>query len=91
MGRLKISQHRREMLDRRGVTVTDCVEVRRGAGTCDDPCILGRVLDSAFMKARVRLSCSNSLIYTGHHKFRRHASSPRAAARLPTALTELSS
>jgi len=53
---------------------------RGGAGTCDAPCILGRVLDSAFMQARVRLSCSNSLIYTGLHTFRRHASPPRAAA-----------
>jgi len=40
------------------------VKVRRGVGTCDDPCILGRFLDSAFMQARVRLSCSNRLIYT---------------------------
>jgi len=29
---------------------------------------------------RVRLSCSNRLIYTGHHTFRRHATHPRAAA-----------
>jgi len=41
------------------------VEVRCGAGTCGAPCILGRVLDSAFMQARVRLSCSDSLIYAG--------------------------
>ena len=32
------------------------VEVRHGAGTCDEPCILGRVLDSTFMQARVSLS-----------------------------------
>jgi len=43
----------------------------------DDLCILGRVLDSAFMQARLRLSCSNRLIYTGHHTFRRHASPPQ--------------
>jgi len=30
-----------------------------GAGTCHDPSILGGVLDSAFMQARVRLSCMN--------------------------------
>jgi len=28
---------------------------RGGAGTCDTPCILGRVLDSALVQARVRL------------------------------------
>jgi len=41
--------------------------------TCEDPRMLGRVLDSAFIQARVRLSCSNSLIYKGHglHTFRR--------------------
>jgi len=55
------------------------VEVRRGARTCDDPCILGRVLDSAIMQARVRLSCSDSLKYTDYHTFRRQASPPRAA------------
>jgi len=32
------------------------------------------------MQARVRLSCSNSFIYTGHHTFQRHASPARAAA-----------
>jgi len=31
------------------------VEVRRGARTCAAPCILGRVSDSAFMQARMRL------------------------------------
>jgi len=45
-----------------------------------DPCIVWGVLDSAFMQARVRLSCSNNLIYTGLHTFWRHASPPRAAA-----------
>jgi len=48
----KFSQRCRQLL----------VEVRRGAGKCHDPCVLGRVLDSAFMQARVRLSCSNSII-----------------------------
>ena len=50
--------------------------VRHGAGlgTCDYPCILGRVLNSAFMQAKVRLTCCNSLIYTGRHTFQRHAS-----------------
>jgi len=32
------------------------------------------------MQARVRLSCSNSLIYTGLHTFQHHASPSRAAA-----------
>jgi len=67
---LKFSQRHRQLL----------VEVRRGAGTCEDPCILRRVLDSAFMQDRVRLGCSDSLIYTGLHTFRRHASLPRAVA-----------
>jgi len=66
----KFSRRRRQVL----------VEVKRGAGTYEAPCILGRVLDSAFMQARVRLSYSDSLIYTGLHTFRRHASPPRAAA-----------
>jgi len=56
------------------------VEVRRGAGTCEDPCILKRVLDSAFMQARVRLGGSDILICAGLHTFRRHASLPRAVA-----------
>jgi len=47
--------------DRVKVQSTTLVEVGCGAGTCDTPCILGRVLDSAFMQARVRLSCSDSL------------------------------
>jgi len=55
------------------------VELRRGAGPCEAPCILGNVLDIAFMEARVRLSCSDSLIYTRLHTVRRHASPPRAA------------
>jgi len=67
---LKFSQCRRQLL----------VEVRRGAGTCDDPCIIGRVLDSAFMQDRMRMSCGNNLIYTSHHTFRRHAPPPRAGA-----------
>jgi len=46
---LKFSQGRRQVL----------VEVRRGAETCDAPCILGRVLDSTIMQARVKLSCSD--------------------------------
>jgi len=56
------------------------VKERLGDRTCDDPCILGRVLDNAFVQARDRLSCSDSVIYTGYHAFRRHASTPRAAA-----------
>jgi len=56
------------------------VEVRHGAGTCDDPYILGRFLYSAFMRARVRLSCSNRLIYTRHHTFQHHAAPQQAAA-----------
>ena len=50
-----------------------------GTRTCDAPCILGRVLDSAFIQARVRRSCSGVLIYKGRHTFRCHASPPRAA------------
>jgi len=53
---------------------------RGGARTCDAPCILGRVLDSAFIQARVRLSCSGGLINTGRQTFECHASPPRAAA-----------
>ena len=64
--------------DYTSVQSTTQMELRRGAGRCDAPCILGRVLDSAFMQARVRLSCSDSLIYTERHKSRRHASPPRA-------------
>jgi len=67
---LKFSQCRRQLP----------VEVRRGANSCDDQRILGRVLDSGFMQARVRLGCSNSSIYTDHLMLRRHASPPRAAA-----------
>ena len=40
----------------------------------ENPCILWIFFDSAFMQTRVRLSCSDSLIYTGHPTFRRHAS-----------------
>jgi len=39
------------------------VEASAGTGTCDAPCILGRFLDSAFIQARVRLSCSHGLLY----------------------------
>ena len=35
---------------------------------------------SKFMQARVRLSCSDSLICTGLHTFRRHASPPQEAS-----------
>jgi len=34
-------------------------QVRCGTGTCDAPSGLGRVFDSASVRARVRLSCSN--------------------------------
>jgi len=57
---------------------------RGGAGTCDARCMLRRVLDSAFMQARVRLSCSDGLVYTGRHTFRRHASPPRAPGNFST-------
>ena len=67
---LKISQRRRQLL----------VEVRRGARTCDTPCILERDLDSAFMQTIVWLTCSDSLIYTGRHTFQRHALPLRGAA-----------
>ena len=49
---LKLSQQRQQVL----------VGVRRGAGTCEAPCILARVLDSAFIQAIVRLNCSDSLL-----------------------------
>jgi len=59
---LMLSQRRRQVL----------VEVRGGAGTCEAPCILGKVLDSAFMQARVRLSlvCSfeSGFMMTGVEK-----------------------
>jgi len=55
--------------------IARCVPQRRGF-----PPILGKVMDSAFMYAKVRLSCRNSLICTGLHTFQRHASPPRAAA-----------
>ena len=53
---------------------------RGGEARRQDPCILWRVLNSGFMQARVRLSCSKSLIRTGHRTFRRHTSPPWAAA-----------
>ena len=66
--------------DRIKVPSATSAGARGGARTCDAPCILGRVLDSTFIQARVRLSCSDGLIYTGRHTFRCHASPPRAAA-----------
>jgi len=53
--------------DHTKVKSTTLVEVRRGAGTCDAPCISGRVLDSAVIQARVRLSCSDTLIHMDPH------------------------
>ena len=66
--------------DRTKFWSTTSAGARGGAGTCDNPCILGRVLDSAFVQVRVRLNCSDGLIYTGHHTLLCHASPPRAAA-----------
>ena len=63
------------------------MEMRRGARTCDSPYMLRRVLDSALMQARVRLSCSDGLMYLGSHTFQRHASPP-LLEQLPTLLTE---
>ena len=74
-----IFQKKSSLGDRIKVQRQTLVEVRRGTGTCDAPCILERVLDSTFIKAKVRLSCSDSLIYSGRHNFRCHASPPRAA------------
>jgi len=48
--------------DRTKVQLPTSAGALGGAGTCDAPCILGRVLDSAFIQARVRLSCSDALI-----------------------------
>jgi len=64
---LKFSQCCRQLLVGRGAR----------ARTCDDPCILERVLDTAFIQARVRLSCSNSLILKALH-----GSSPGFLARI---------
>jgi len=75
-----IFQNKSFLGDRTKFRSTTSAGARGGAGTCDAPCILGRVLDSAFVQARVRLSCSDGLIYTGRHMFRCHASPPLAAA-----------
>jgi len=69
-----IFQKQSSLGDRTKFLPSTSAGARGGAGTCDAPCILGRVLDSAFMQARVRLSCSDGLIYTGRHTFRCHAS-----------------
>ena len=63
---LKFSQCLRQLL----------VEVRRGAGKCDDQCIWGRVLYSAYVQARVRVSCSDEA--NMHHRDgSSHLSAPR--------------
>jgi len=62
--------------DRTRFRSTTSAGAHGGAGTCDAPCILGRVLDSVFIQARVRLSCSDGLIYTR----KLHDSPPREAA-----------
>jgi len=49
----------------------------------DAPSRLGRVLDSAFIQARVTLNCSDGLIYTGRRTFRRNAAPRRTAAAVP--------
>ena len=75
-----IFQKKSSLGDRTKHGKTTLAGARGGAGPCDAPCISWRVLDSAFIQARVRLSCSDCLIYTGRHTFRRHASPPRASA-----------
>ena len=62
----------------------DCRQIKKSlrvsGGGVGAQGVLGRVLDSAFIQARVRLNCSNILIYTGLHMSRCHASPPRATA-----------
>jgi len=60
-----IFQKKSSLGDRTKVPSATSAGARGDAGTCDAPCILGRVLDSAFIQARVMLSCSDGLIYTG--------------------------
>jgi len=57
------------------------VDVRRGAGTCDDPCKVGSILYSTFMQARVKLQCSTEANMHGLSNVPapRWASPPRAA------------
>jgi len=71
-----VFQKKSSLGDRAKFLSTTSAGTHGGTGTCDAPCILGRVLDSAFIQARVRLSCSDGLIYTGRHTFRCHASPP---------------
>ena len=60
-------QKKSSLGDRTKLGSTTSAGAHEGAGTCDAPCILGTVLDSAFIQARVRLSYNDGLIYTGHH------------------------
>ena len=75
-----VFQKKSSLGDRTKFRSTTSAGAHGGAGTCDAPCILGRVLDSAFIQARVSLSCSDGLIYTGRHTFQCHASPPRTVS-----------
>jgi len=66
----KIFQKKTSLGDCTTFRSTTSVGARGGAGTCDAPCILGRVLDSAFIQARVRLGCSDGLRYPWRYTFR---------------------
>jgi len=56
-----IFQKKTSMGDRTKFRSTTSAGARGGAGTCDAPSILGRVLDSAFVQVRVRLNYSDGL------------------------------
>ena len=58
-----IFQKKSSLGDRTKFRSTTSAGARGGAGTCDAPCILGRVLDSACIQARVGLSCSFFLLF----------------------------
>jgi len=65
-----IFQKKSSLGDRTKFQSTTSAGARGGDGTCDAQCRLGRVLDSAFIQARVRLNCNDCLIYRGRHTFR---------------------
>ena len=65
-----IFQKKSSLGDRTNFQSTTSAGARGDAGTFDAQCRLGRVLDSAFIQAIVRLKCSDGLIYTGRHTFR---------------------
>ena len=56
-----IFQKKSSLGDRTNFQSTTSAGARGGAGTCDAPSILGRVLDSAFVQVKVRLNYSDGL------------------------------